>query len=216
VIVFLTLLGFLAHPASLTSKVASISIPKSIAEPIHKHLDENAIVVSDGDTELMAFWFRKSIPAKATAEQIKNGLTFREIPETTLIAVVKLSKAFVDYRKQEIPAGVYTLRLVFQPDTGDHSGTAPYTEFLLLCPATRDKSPDETDIKTVVEMSMKATGGDHPGVILVAPDKGEKAEPAITEKDGHATIRCKRTLDINGKEISLGFGMIIKGFSKTR
>ena len=214
IVSFIAMIVFSESMLSVSSD--SRKPPDSIAEPVRTLLDENAIIISDGDTELMAFWFRKSIPAKATAEQIKNGLTYREIPETTLIAVVKVSKVFVDYRKQEIPAGVYTLRLVFQPDTGDHSGTAPHTEFLLLSPVSADKSPDETDVKSVVDMSKKATGGDHPGVILLVPDKGEKAEPAITEKDGIAIVRCKRSLDASRKESSLGFGITVKGFSKTR
>lgn len=200
----------------LTVGIDDRNAPDSLVEPIRKLLDDKAIVVSNGDTALMAFWFRKSIPAKATVEQIKNGLTYREIPETTLIAVVMLSKAFIDYRKQEIPAGVYTLRLVFQPDTGDHNGTAPHTEFLLLSPAAADRSSDETDVKSVVEMSKKATGGDHPGVMLLVPDKGEKAEPTLVEKDSIVAIRCKRTLEANGKDTSLGFGIVVKGISKTR
>lgn len=200
----------------LTAATDARKAPDTLAESVRKLLDEQCVVVSEGETELMAFWFRKSIPAKATVEQVKNGLTYREIPETTLIAVVKVSKAFVDYRKQEIPAGVYTLRLVFQPDTGDHNGTAPHSEFLLFSPATVDKSPDETDVKSVVDMSKKATGGDHPGVMLLVPDKGEKAAPTLTEKDGIAVVHCKRMLDANGKETWLGFGITVKGISKTR
>jgi hypothetical protein len=206
--------GLISSPLKLTTD--SQRAPDALAKTIRDVMEEQVCHINDGETGLMTVYFRKTISARATAEQIKNGLTYREIPETTLIGAVKLHKAFVDYRKQEIPVGVYTLRLVFQPDTGDHTGTAPHTEFLLLCPASADKSPDETDVKTVVDMSKKATGGDHPGVLLLVPDQGDKAKPALTERDSTAVLHVRRALDVNGKESSLGFGIVVKGISKTR
>ena len=47
-----------------------------------------------------------------------------------------------DYRKQKVPAGVYTLRLALQPVSDDHGGTAPYRDFCLLSPAADDRKPD--------------------------------------------------------------------------
>ena len=195
----------------------SRTAPESIAEPIRNVLDEKATVISDGDTELLAIWFRKAIPSKATAEQVKNGLTSRELPETAVIGAVKFAKPFVDYRKQEIPAGVYTLRLGFQPENGDHMDTAPHAEFLLLSPVNEDKSLDETDLKSVVAMSKKATGGDHPGVMLLFPYRGEKAGPLLDEKEGGVkVVQVKRTIAVDGKETALGFGIVVAGVSKTR
>ena len=37
-----------------------------------------------------------------------------------------------------VPPGVYTLRLGYQPQDGDHMGTAPHSEFCLACPAAED------------------------------------------------------------------------------
>ena len=74
----------------------------------------------------MRIWFRAEIPVKATEEQIKNGLTYHEIPEGTLVGALEFPTKFTDFRKQELPAGVYTLRFAVQPDIGDHTGTAPH------------------------------------------------------------------------------------------
>ena len=56
-----------------------------------------------------ALWLRKELPAEATPEQVKNGLTYREVPKTTLIGAIELPQKWIDFRKQEIPKGVYTL-----------------------------------------------------------------------------------------------------------
>ncbi|MFO0937663.1 MAG: hypothetical protein U0798_14245 [Gemmataceae bacterium] len=212
---------FLAVPTHTAAKFdvakETRTADESIAEPIRKELEETALVISEGGTERLVFWFRKAIPSRATAEQIKNGLTYRELPETGIVGVVRLSKPFVDYRKQEIPEGLYTLRLGFQPENGDHMGTAPYTEFLLLSPVKEDRTLDETDLKTVVAMSKKATGGDHPSVMLLFPNRDWKEVPSIEEKEcGVSLLQLKRPLTINGKEAAIGMGIVIAGFSKTR
>ena len=59
---------------------------------------------------------------------------------------------------------MYTLRLAVQPDTGDHTDTAPHQDFALLVPAKADDTADALEVKAVVKLSLKATGGDHPGV----------------------------------------------------
>lgn len=199
-----------------TAEAVSRSAPDAVAEPIRKLLDDKAVVVKDGDTELMAIWFSKSIPAKATAEQVKNGLTYRECIETTVVGVVTFAKTFTDYRKQEIPAGTYTLRLVFQPDTGDHKDTAPHTEFLLLIPVADDTSADEREVKDVVTLSQKATGGDHPGVMLLFPAKADKDGPTVETNHG-VTVACmKRKVEVNGRVTAMGWGVTVAGVSKTR
>ena len=50
----------------------------------------------------MRVWFRTEIPAKATEDQVKNGLTYREIPEGTLVGAIEFPAKFTDFRKQEL------------------------------------------------------------------------------------------------------------------
>src|SRR5205807_6737297 len=102
-------------------------------EPIAKLLTDRSIQLLDQKgTPLCELWFRKEVPAKATPEQIKNGLTYRELDETTLLGAIRIDQLMTDYRKQKIKPGVYTLRLGFQPMDGDHMGTAPYNELGLV------------------------------------------------------------------------------------
>src|SRR5262249_53719936 len=86
----------LAAPAVRAADSYSVKIaektpaPAEVAEPIRKLLRESCLQVSDPKDNLMAeVWLRAEVPAKATEAQIKNGLTYREVPDTTLVGVVR-------------------------------------------------------------------------------------------------------------------------------
>src|SRR5262249_51577878 len=130
-----------ADDAKYTIKPTKNEPPKEVKEPIRKLLEGQSVqLVDDKGGVICEVWFRKEVPAKATAAQIKNGLTYREnIEETTVLGAIQFPQEARDYRKQKIKAGVYTLRLGFQPMDGDHMGTAPNPEFCLLVPAAEDK-----------------------------------------------------------------------------
>src|SRR5262249_20716978 len=150
---------------------------------------ERSVQLLDGKGDvLVEVWLRQAVPAKATEAQVKNGLTYREIPESTLLGAVRVVKQSTDYRKQKVPPGVYTLRLGYQPQDGDPMGTAPYNEFGLLCPAAEDKSDELLETKALAELSAKTTSN-HPGVWLLFPgDKGVTDPKLVDKGDGHQVL----------------------------
>jgi hypothetical protein len=196
-------------------KLKSEKVPpaKELAEPIRKLLSDDALQLTEPNGEAaITFWFRTAIPAQAAEEQIKNGLTYREVPTTTVIGAVQFAKPWTDFRKQKIPAGVYTLRLAIQPMDGDHMGTAPFSDFCLLSPAAKDQSPDTMEPKALFEMSAGAPGGTHPGVVLLYPNNKPEAEPKLAAKaNGTSVLYVKRSVDANGKQAALGFGFTVAG-----
>ena len=211
----LAVLSLTAFAEDAPYKVKSEKVPpaKELSEAIRKLLSEDALQLADASGEVaMTFWFRSAIPSQAGEEQIKNGLTYREVPATTVIGAVQFAKPWTDYRKQKIPAGVYTLRLAIQPMDGDHMGTAPYSDFCLLSPAAKDQSADTMEPKALFEMSAQAPGGTHPGVVLLYPNNKPEAEPKLTAKaNSTAVLYVKRAVDANGKQAALGFGFTVAG-----
>jgi hypothetical protein len=206
-----------AEPAGLTVKAESLDPPAELAAAIGKLLDKNAVVVADKDgSPVLTVWFRAVIPAKATAEQVANGLTYREVPEGTLVGVVQFAGPFVDYRKQEIAAGVYTLRFLVQPDVGDHTGTTPHPEFLVLSPADKDTDPEPLEPKALIKLSSGTTGGDHPGVMLLFPHQVREAGPMLLDRDGVKVVAVRRPVDAEGMKTVLGYAVTVAGHSKTR
>jgi hypothetical protein len=202
--------------AQYTIKEAETEPPKELDKSIGDLLGKNAVQLMDSKGDLLCeVWFRKEVPSDATAQQIKNGLTFHELQETTLLGAIRVDKQITDYRKQKIKPGVYTLRLAFQPMDGDHMGTAPNPEFCLLVRAEDDKKPDPLkDAKQLHELSIKVAATSHPGVLLLFPatDPGEAAKLVKMPEN---TWVVTRRLDITakGQKATLVIGLTLVGVS---
>jgi hypothetical protein len=211
-----TLPLFAADPQPYSVKTVKTIAPKEVQEPIRKLLGERCVQLLNAKGDLLAeVWFRKDVPAKATEAQIKNGLTYSEVPESTVFGAIRFPKQFIDYRKQKIPAGTYTLRLAIQPMDGDHMGTAPYSEFLLLSPAAEDKTPATMEAKKLQEMSGKTTG-DHPGVLLLFPGKGAAAMPKLEKKEeNHWVLLFLLDAKAGDKKATLPVGLTLIGVSSS-
>lgn len=198
-----------------TAKLEKVSRPEQLADPVRKVLDETAIVVRNGDDVVMRVWFRAEIPARATEEQVKNGLTYREIPEGTLIGAIEFPVKFTDFRKQELPAGVYTLRFAVQPDIGDHTGTTPHPEFCLICPADEDKNDEDIEKKKLIELSSKVNEGRHPAVLLLWPNNGKDEAVKVLDKgNGVFVATIKRPVVVGDQKSMLGFAVTVAGMWK--
>jgi hypothetical protein len=206
-----------AEPPKLTLAASKLDPPKELTDAVKPLLGTDAMKVSDAGGDVLTLWVRSELTSTANADQVKNGLTYREIAEGTLLGAVRLDKPFVDFRKQEIPAGVYTVRLAVQPDTGDHRDTAPHQDFALLVPAAADKSAEPVELKELVKLSLKATGSDHPGIMLLFPHHGKEEKPELADhKDDIKTIRLRRPVTTGDGKASLGIAVVVHGVSKTR
>lgn len=202
--------------AKYTIKATKNAPPKELKEPIRKLLDEQSVqMLDDKGGVYCEVWFRKDVPAMATAAQVKNGLTFRDnFKETTILGAIQFAQEGRDYRKQKIKAGVYTLRLGFQPMDGDHMGTAPNPEFCLLVPADDDKDAGTMEAKQLQEMSQKASGTSHPAVFLLSPVENAKDDMALTNKEtGTWVLERKQPVSAGDQKASIGLGLTLIGAS---
>jgi hypothetical protein len=218
------LFAFTILPLFATAPVSTYSIktsdktavPKEVAEAVGKVIADRCVQLLDAKGEVIGeVWARKDVPVKATEAQIKNGLTYAEVPESTVLGVIRFPKQITDYRKQKIPAGVYTLRLANQPMDGDHMGTAPYSEFVLMSPAAEDKTPALMEAKKLQEMSGKTTGG-HPGVLLLFPGKGAEVMPKLEKKEeNHWILLLQLDAQAGDKKAKLSIGLTLIGVSSS-
>jgi hypothetical protein len=208
----LTLRAPAAEGGKYEAKPVKGEPPNELNDSIRGLLSDDAVQVTDGSAEVCTFWFRKEVPAKATPEQVKNGLTYREVPQTTVVAAVQFPKTWSDFRKQEIPAGVYTLRLALQPQDGDHMGTAPYNEFVLLSPAAMDTKAGPMEVKALHRLSGNSTGGTHPAVMLLYPNNKPADQPKVEDKgNGIWVLGVKRPVAAGDAKASLGFALTVAG-----
>jgi len=205
-----------AAAPKFAAKYEKVAPPNVLAEPIRKLLAEEALVVrGEAEEPIMRVWFRTEIPVKATMDQIKNGLTYREIPEGTLVGAVEFPTTFTDFRKQRIPAGVYTLRFAIQPDIGDHTGTAPHPEFCLMSLPDKDKSAEPLEVKSLIEVSSEVNEGKHPAVLLLFPNNAKDVSPKLVSKgEGVWIVTTRRAVATENVKALLGFGITVAGTTK--
>src|SRR6185312_146258 len=87
----LTALPVFAADNAYTIKTADKTpAPKEVQEPIRKLLGERCVQLVNAKGDLLAeVWFRKDVPVNATEAQIKNGLTYAEVPEATVFGVIR-------------------------------------------------------------------------------------------------------------------------------
>ena len=203
--------------AALKVEAAERDPPVELATEVRGQLDGRAIVVSDGDGPSVTVWFRTVLTLEATAEVVANGVGYRELAAGTLVGAVKLHQPLTDFRKQRIAAGVYTLRFAVQPEVGDHAGTSPHPEFLLLSPAADDESAGVVEPKDLLARSRKATGGNHPAVMLLMPAGGATESPKLVERAGGLRVlTVRRPAVADGVKTTLNVGLVVSGVSQSR
>ncbi|MCA9263349.1 MAG: hypothetical protein KDA60_05850 [Planctomycetales bacterium] len=103
-----------------------------------------------------------------------------------LMGVVQLPRRTEDFRGQQISKGWYTLRYALQPVDGNHVGTSPTQDFLVLIKAEDDPQPAALDVETLTERSAAAAGSTHPAMLClqpVAPHAGNKT--VMLHDEGH-------------------------------
>lgn len=191
--------------------VKPVDQPAKAAPAIQAVLEPKGWAVLDASGQtLLTVWPRKSLTLKNVTGEIKYG----HLDEGTLLGVVELPAIWGDYRKQKIKAGVYTLRFGLQPMDGDHMGTAPYNEFFLLVPADKDASVDAIEPKELHEMSAESSGGKHPAVMLLYPNKKPGEPPHVEAKPQETyVLNYSIPVTVGGATRPLGFSLVVVGHS---
>ena len=166
------------------------------------------VALADG-TALCEIWFRGSVPA---AKSEPAGATYSGIDESSLVGVVSFLKANLDYRGQSIKPGAYTMRYALHPVDGNHMGISPIRDFLLLIPVAEDKDPAAAiGFKDLNNLSHKASGTNHAGVISLVSTEGQKTFPAVFENEvGHIVFAAK--IKIATGEMPIAF--VVKGVAE--
>lgn len=204
-----------AQGSKFSIKVVDQEPPAELSTDMKKLLSSKAIQLQDaaGKT-LCEVWMRPEIPADATPEQIKNGLTYKEVKQTEVLGAIRFPEEYKDYRKQKLKAGVYTLRLGFQPADGDHMGSSEFQDFLLVIDAAKDQKPETMDAKHMIDLSIRSLGMGHPGVFMLFPSLSPKAMPELTpHPKNHWVLNSRGEVLAGGKKTgaNLGIGLTIVG-----
>jgi hypothetical protein len=214
---FVAFLSATAGEAKFQVKTAMTAPPDELSADVKKLFSNASIQLQDDAGKTVAeFWFRPETPVEATPEQVKNGLSYKEVPQTEVLGTVRFDQDWTDYRKQKVKAGVYTLRLGYQPADGDHQGSSEFQDFLVVTAAAKDTNPELVEPKEMIERSAKSINSSHPGVFMLFP-VGKADMPKLeTRARNHLFLATQSPATIAGKKAGgvLGIGMTLVGHAE--
>ena len=144
-------------------KLAEAPPKEALADPIAAQLASTGVRVIRGSSRSVCdIWLCKQWAVKVPA---KGDDVIYPFTPGQLIGVVRYARKGSDFRDQDISKGIYTLRYAQQPVNGDHVGTSPTRDFLLLVKASVDQSAAAFDYKKLVDASAEAVESTHPGLL---------------------------------------------------
>jgi len=148
-----------------------------LSDSIAQHLNTKGLRVKRGTRTLCELWTRQHWDVvdgfEATSEvhyPFKPG---------QLLGVIRFRRRGHDFRDQRLSRGIYTLRYAQQPVDGNHVGTSPTRDFLLLVRADQDESPDPMDAKRLLEASAEAAESAHPAMMCLRKVEDGNDPPSL-------------------------------------
>ncbi len=163
------------------------------------------VLLADG-TPLAEVWLRKTTPKNAKAG---GDVLYPQLAITQMVGVVRFPNGAKDFRGHAVKPGIYTMRYDVQPSDGDHLGTAPNPDFLLLAPVAEDTDPNAImESKQLVTLSSHASGLRHPSVFeMMGPEAGDLPR-AYTNADSYVIFSANLKSD-DGKTFPIA--VVLKG-----
>ncbi|MBX9789270.1 MAG: hypothetical protein K2Y37_10175 [Pirellulales bacterium] len=141
-----------------------------LSDNITEQLAPTGIKIMRGNRTFCELWPAKSWAVKAGFSPSASVLYPFSVGE--LMGVVRYKLKATDFRGQEIAAGAYTLRYGLQPVDGNHAGTSPTRDFLLLLPTEKDTTAAAVEESSLFKLSAEVAGGTHPTMLLLMPFEG--------------------------------------------
>lgn len=181
-----------------------------LSAAVAAQLSPKGFTVKKGKRTLCEIWPCKAWPVKADFKRSTTVIYPLEFGE--LIGAVRFSRKGGDFRGQEIPKGVYTLRYALQPQDGNHIGTSDTRDFLLLVQASGDQEPEPMSKEKMFSLSPEAAGGTHPTMLsLLFPGEGEAPEMLHDESRELWSLRFSNPTSAGGKQGRLTLQLVLVG-----
>ena len=150
------------------------------AELAKQFSDVGYRVKRDSTRTICEIWLCKELELAADFEPSNQRLYPFEPGQ--LIGLVHYSRKTTDFRGQSISRGWYTLRYGLQPVDGNHVGTSPTRDFLLLVAAENDEAKKAWDLEELEELSAEAAGSAHPAMICLQKPSTD-AKPLVRHNE---------------------------------
>ncbi|MEO2016887.1 MAG: hypothetical protein ABGZ53_21225 [Fuerstiella sp.] len=147
-----------------------------VSTELKEQFADKGIRVKRGSTRTVCeVWFCKQWVVESGFKATEDRLY--PFAPGQLIGLLHFSRRGKDFRDQSVSSGWYTLRFGLQPVDGNHEGTSPTRDFLVMVDASQDAVDKKWDVKDLLEASAEAAGSTHPAMMCLqrATDGSELA-----------------------------------------
>jgi hypothetical protein len=188
---------------------AAVAAPTELSAAVRDTLSPQALRVSGPGGVVCEIWLRKAVPGQAATQNL--GVIYTQLQEGTLVAAIRFPSDLKDYRRQNVKAGVYTLRYALSPVNGNHQGVAPQRDFLLAIPTAIDQDPANLTQAQTIELSKKSTSTNHASVWSLMPGDGAAGAATAITHDSDADLWIAQfSVSIAGAPVRMG--LVVVGF----
>ena len=187
-----------------------------VAKEIIDQLQSKGIKVVSGESRTVCeIWPSKTWQIQAGFKPTEQVL-YPFLPGQ-LMGLVRYRVKGGDFREQEIARGLYTIRYGQQPVDGNHVGTSPTRDFLLLVPADKDKSAKPLDEKALLAASAEAAGSKHPAILCLRNAPADaKGLPSLFHEESHDwwCLRLAGKAEVDGKTVDVPIEFVVVGHAE--
>ncbi len=205
-LLLLLLVGCAQIPAPALESMEEAA-PSGIAEAQRRELTPTGTRVLRAGNPLVDIWFRSAVPTAETRNG--KGILYGTLIPGGLVGVVHVHDGASDFKGQRIAPGLYTLRYAVQPDDGDHFDVTDSRDFLLLCEAAADTTPEALDAKALQRLSSRINGKKHPSVLYLTFAKGGTRPRVAAESFSGRTVLEVDVPSSDGRTI--GLAIVVAG-----
>jgi hypothetical protein len=167
-------------------RVESIDQPapkEGVSGPVIEQLADNGYRILRGERRTACeVWLCRQWETPRAAAASSGQILYPFLPGQ-LIGLVRFGRKAAEFRDGDIPAGVYTLRYAHQPIDGNHEGTFPTRDFLLLVSVEQDTTPGLIDVGRLTELSSQVLGSAHPAILCLLAAQTEPGSVATVRHD---------------------------------
>lgn len=153
-----------------------------VSAELAKQFADKGLRIKRGSRTAGEIWFCKQWPVDAGFKATEERLY--PFSPGQLIGVLHFSRRGKDFRDQTVSSGWYTLRFGLQPVDGNHEGTSPTRDFLVLIGAEQDAPDKKWTVEDLQKMSAEAAGSTHPAMFCLQKAT-EGSESAIRHDEPH-------------------------------
>ena len=176
----------------------------SVPDAVKKALASQGYKVTLDNGDTLTVW-----PA-ADVKQAAKGRddVIYQLTPSQFVGVIHFDKNTKDYRGNVIQAGTYNLRYEIQPSDGDHLGTAPTVDFLLLVPTAADTDPAAAyNFDQMVALSRQVTGKKHPAPFNLMPPDAKQYPSVSVDNEAHTILSFK----VKSQSGDIPFALVVNG-----